>query len=110
MTHQIQYNQIDNLAFNAVMATAWPWPYPHSYVQAEHNMPKLTVPMNRADPFFERDATGWQVINAKNGRVALDYNLYNNPNRVVAFNPETGRPEDKTFQDPATQVPPQTHY
>ncbi len=28
--HQIQYNQIGNISFNAVMATAWPWPYPNS--------------------------------------------------------------------------------
>ena len=41
-------------------------------------MPELTVPMNRADPFFERDATGWQFIDVHTGRVALKYNLYNN--------------------------------
>ena len=51
--HQIQYNQIDNIAFHAVMATAWPWPYPQSYAQAKHLLPKITVPMNRADPFFD---------------------------------------------------------
>lgn len=108
--HQIQYNQIGNISFNAVMATAWPWPYPQSYAQAEQHLPKLTVPMNRADPFFERDATGWQFIDVATGRVALKYNLYNNTNRVVAFNPATGRPEDKLFQDPARQIPPQVHY
>jgi 3',5'-cyclic AMP phosphodiesterase CpdA len=108
--HQIQYNQIGNITFNSVMATAWPWPYPQSYAQAQHLMPKLTVPMNRADPFFERDATGWQFIDVTTGKVALKYNLYNNTNRVVAFNPATGRPEDSAFQDPAKQVPPQTHY
>lgn len=108
--HQIQYNQIGNISFNAVMATAWPWPYPQSYAQAEQHLPKLTVPMNRADPFFERDATGWQFIDLATGRVALKYNLYNNTNRVVAFNPATGRPEDKLFQDPARQIPPQVHY
>jgi len=26
--HQIQYNQIGNISFYAVMATAWPWPHP----------------------------------------------------------------------------------
>jgi 3',5'-cyclic-AMP phosphodiesterase len=108
--HQIQYNQIGNITFNSVMATAWPWPYPQSYSQAQHLMPKLTVPMNRADPFFERDATGWQFIDVATGKVALKYNLYNNTNRVVAFNPATGRPEDSAFQDAAKQVPPQTHY
>ena len=90
--HQIQYNQIENITFHAVMATAWPWPYPQSYAQAKHLLPKITVPMNRADPFFERDATGWQFIDMDSGRVAVEYNLYNNTNRVVAFNAATGRP------------------
>jgi Icc protein len=108
--HQIQYNQIGNISFHAVMATAWPWPYPESYAQAESHLPKLTVPMNRADPFFERDATGWQFINLANGRVKVDYNLYNNTNRTVAFNPKKGYPEDRVFQDPARRIPPQTHF
>lgn len=108
--HQIQYNQIGNISFHAVMATAWPWPYPQSYAQAEQYLPKLTVPMNRADPFFERDATGWQFINVASGKTALNYNLYNNRVRTVAFNPATGQPEDITYQDPAARIPPQSHY
>ena len=108
--HQIQYNQIENISFHAVMATAWPWPYPQSYAQAETHLPKLTVQMNRADPFFERDATGWQFINLQSGRVTMDYNLYNNTNRTVGYNPKTGRPEDKDFQDETKRVPAQTHF
>jgi len=108
--HQIQYNQIDNIAFHSVMATAWPWPYPQSYAHADQHLPVLTVPMNRADPFFERDATGWQFIDMSTGRVAMEYNLYNNTNRVVAFNPATGRPEDRVYQAAANRIPPQTHY
>jgi Icc protein len=108
--HQVQYNQIDNISFHAVMATAWPWPYPQSYAQAESHLPKLTVPMNRADPFFERDATGWQLIDLNNGRVAMRYELYNNTNRTVAFNPKTGKPEDSAFQNPANRIPPQIHF
>ena len=108
--HQIQYNQIDRISFNSVMATAWPWPYPQSYAQAQQALPKLTIPMNRADPFFERDATGWQFIDVNTGRVALKYNLYNNTNRTVAFNPKTGQPEDSLFQDPARMIDPQVHY
>jgi hypothetical protein len=108
--HQIQYNQIGNISFHAVMATAWPWPYPQSYAQAEQHLPVLTVPMNRADPFFERDATGWQFIGIDSGRVAITYNLYNNTNRTVAYNPATGRPEDTSFQDSTTRIPPQIHY
>ncbi|HUL79400.1 MAG TPA: metallophosphoesterase [Vicinamibacteria bacterium] len=108
--HQIQYNQIGKIAFNAVMATAWPWPYPQSYAQAQNAMPVLTVPMNRANPFFERDATGWQFVDVHTGRVAMKYNLYNNTNRTVAWNPGSGKPEDSAFQDPAKRIPPQVHY
>jgi 3',5'-cyclic AMP phosphodiesterase CpdA len=108
--HQIQYNQIGNISFHAVMATAWPWPYPASYAQAESHMPKLTVPMNRADPFFERDATGWQLIDLDSGRVAMNYKLYDNSNRTVAFDPKQGKPVDKKHQDPANRIPPQTRY
>ncbi len=108
--HQIQYNQIGNISFHAVMATAWPWPYPRAYAQAESHMPKITVPMNRADPFHERDATGWQFINMKTGRVDMEFNLSNNTNRTVAYNPKTGRPEDTTYQEPEDRILPQIHY
>ena len=108
--HQIQYNQIGNISFHAVMATAWPWPYPRSYAQNKNHVPKLTVPMNRADPFHERDATGWQLIDMDSGRVAMEYNLYNNANRVVAYDPKKGHPVDKQYQDTANQIAPQTHY
>ena len=108
--HQVQYNQIGNISFHAVMATAWPWPYPQSYAQAKSHLPKLTVPMNRADPFFERDATGWQFIDMESGRVKMAYNLYDNTNRTVTFNPKTGHPEDTVFQSPAQRISPQTHY
>ena len=74
------------------------------------HLPVLTVPMNRADPFDERDATGWQLINLNTGRPDFSYNLYANDDRRVAFNHETGRPEDVSFQDPASRKPPQTHF
>ena len=70
----------------------------------------LTVPMNRADPFFERDATGWQFVDVHTGRAAVHYNLYDNAVRTVAWNEEAGRPEDMDFQDPATRIAPQQHY
>jgi 3',5'-cyclic AMP phosphodiesterase CpdA len=108
--HQIQYNQIGNISFHAVMATAWPWPYPQSYAQAESHLPKLTVPMNRADPFHERDATGWQFINVDTGRVAMSYNLYDNTNRTVAYDPTTGKPVDTQYQPTDKRIPPQIHY
>ncbi len=108
--HQIQYNQIGNISFNSVMATAWPWPYPQSYAQAESHLPVLTVPMNRGDPFFERDATGWQLIDVNSGRVAARYQLWDNDPRTVAFDHKQGRPVDLAFQDPTNRRPPQTHF
>ncbi len=108
--HQIQYNQVGNISFNSVMATAWPWPYPQSYAQAEQYLPKLTVPMNRADPFFERDATGWQFINLASGNVDLNYTLYNNSSRIVRFNTDKKYPEDSAYQSESSRIPPQTHF
>jgi 3',5'-cyclic AMP phosphodiesterase CpdA len=109
--HQIQYNRIGAISFNSVMATAWPWPYPTAYAQAgEVHLPKLTVPMNRADPFFERDATGWQFIDMASGNVDLHYTLYENRSRVVRFNPQTGQPEDSVYQTESARMAPQNHY
>ncbi|MFN2309676.1 MAG: metallophosphoesterase [Gammaproteobacteria bacterium] len=108
--HQIQYNQIGNISFHAVMATAWPWPYPASYTQVESHLPKLTVEMNRADPFFERDATGWQFINMHSGNVDMQYLLPDNQNRSVKFDTQTGKPLDSRHQAEADRIPPQTHF
>ncbi len=108
--HQIQYNQIGNISFNSAMATAWPWPYPSSYKQAASYLPKLTVEMNRADPFFERDATGWQFINVHTGNVDAHYLLPDNQNRVVAYDRKAGHPVDTKFQPAENRIPPQTHY
>lgn len=106
--HQIQYNQIGNISFYSAMATAWPWPYPETYAQAESHLPELTVPMNRADPFFERDATGWQYIDVWSGRVSAHYSLTDNPPRMVAFNERKGHPEDSQFTSRETAA--QKHY
>jgi Icc protein len=108
--HQIEYNQIGNITFHSVMATAWPWPYPESYSQAASYLPKLTVNMNRADPFFERDATGWQFINMHNGKAGMHYQLPDNKNRTVVFDPRVGKPQDVNYQDYNSQIPPQTHF
>ena len=43
-THQMLFNQIDNISFYGMLSTAWPWPY------APEGLPPLTVQMNRADP------------------------------------------------------------
>jgi Icc protein len=108
--HQIQYNQIGNISFNSVMSTAWPWPYPQSYAQGESHLPVLTVPMNRADPFFERDATGWQLIDVNSGRITALYQLWDNDLRTVAYDPKLGHPVDIAHQDPTRRCLPQTHY
>jgi Icc protein len=108
--HQIQYNQIGNISFNSVMATAWPWPYPQAYAQAEQYLPKLTVPMNRADPFFERDATGWQFINIASGRVDLHFMLPENTDRHVLFDKSGKKPADAEYQSESARIPPQTHF
>lgn len=107
--HQIQYNQISNIAFNSVMATAWPWPYPQSYAQADSHLPVMTVQMNRGDPFNERDATGWQLVDLHSGRIDVNYNLYGNENRTVAFNEKKKKPED-TKHSTRSRIPPQVHY
>ena len=108
--HQIQTNQIGNISFHAAMATAWPWPYPSSFNQKASYLPKLTVEMNRADPFFERDATGWQFINLHSGRVDVSYVLPDNRNRVVVFDDKLGHPVDSRYRADADRLPPQQHY
>lgn len=66
--------------------------------------------MNRADPFFGRDAPGWQTIDLDTGRVGVNYTLCNNRARTVKFNPKSGQPEDTVFQDEAKRIAPQTHF
>jgi len=66
--------------------------------------------MNRANPFFERDATGWQFINLHTGNVDMNYLLPDNTNRVVAFDTTAGRPVDTRYQAVANRIPPQNHY
>ena len=108
--HQIQTNQIGNISFHAAMATAWPWPYPSTYTQKASYLPKLTVEMNRADPFFERDATGWQFIDVHTGRADVSYLLPDNQNRVVAYDEKAGHPMDAGSRDATDRTPPQKHF
>ena len=71
--HQIQYNQIGNIRFHSVMATAWPWPSPQSYPYAASHLAKLTVPLNRGELMSGHDETGWQFINVATGDVDVTY-------------------------------------
>ncbi|PLX84385.1 MAG: serine/threonine protein phosphatase [Desulfuromonas sp.] len=108
--HQVLYNQIGNITFQAMMSTAWPWPYPVSYAQAKNAVPEMTVFMNRADPFHERDATGWSSIGLERGRVVNNYELWQNSPRTVRYDEELGRPVDSRHQAPTSRILPQTHY
>jgi 3',5'-cyclic-AMP phosphodiesterase len=108
--HQLQYGQVGSIAFCSAAATAWPYPYPQSYAQEPSYLPKLTVPMNRADPFFDRDGTGWQFVNMADGNAETYNNLYNNSPRTIALRSPSGEPRDATYQLAEARIPPQTHY
>lgn len=79
-THQMLTNRIGNIHFHGLLSTAWPWPY------APQGLPRLTVRMNRADPFDEFDGCGdGKVDLLGSGRVDKHYNLWSrNPIRVSA--------------------------
>jgi hypothetical protein len=79
-THQMLFNQIDNISFYGMLSTAWPWPY------APEGLPKLTIQMNRADPFNQFDGCGdGQATISAEGVVDKIYNLWDrNPVTVKA--------------------------
>jgi Icc protein len=109
--HQVLYNQIGNITFNAFMSTAWPWPYPVSYSQVPNNVPDATVFMNRADPFKERDGTGRGTIDVDGGQSVVHHlELWENTPRVVTMAQGMKHPEDSQYQNPKNRIPPQTHY
>ncbi|WP_210414409.1 metallophosphoesterase family protein [Leptospira wolffii] len=108
--HQVLYNQIKNISFYALMSTAWPWPYPESYKQEPNYIPKMTVFMNRQDPFHERDGTGWAFVNMDNAREEMHYKLWENQDRVVKYDDSQGHPVDSTYQKLESRILPQAHY
>jgi hypothetical protein len=79
-THQLLSNRIGNISFHGMLSTAWPWPY------APTGLPKLTVQMNRADPFDQFDGCGDGQINVlASGLVDKVYALWDrNPVTVRA--------------------------
>jgi 3',5'-cyclic-AMP phosphodiesterase len=79
-THQMLSNQIGNISFHGMLSTAWPWPY------APEGLPKLTVQMNRADPFSQFDGCGDGTVDClESGLVDKVYNLWDrNPVTVSA--------------------------
>ncbi len=79
-THQMLSNRIGNINFHGMLSTAWPWPY------APTGLPKLTVQMNRSDPFDNLDGCGDGRFNVlKGGTVDQIYSLWDrNPVTVRA--------------------------
>jgi hypothetical protein len=49
-------------------------------------------------------------LKAATGKTELNFNLYNNKVRKVAWNPATGQPEDSLFEAESARIPPQTQY
>ena len=93
-THQMLSNRIGNISFHGMLSTAWPWPY------APEGLPKLTIQMDRADPFDQFDACGNGRFNvAAGGLIDAVYNLWDrNPvtitYRYLASNGTEDRPPD----------------
>ena len=79
-THQLLTNAIGNIQFHGMLSTAWPWPY------APEGLPKLTIQMNRADPFSQFDGCGDGSIEVlEGGLVNALYNLWDrNPISIRA--------------------------
>lgn len=79
-THQLLTNRIRNITFHGMLSTAWPWPY------APQGLPKLTLQMERADPFDQFDACGDGSVDVlARGGVDKHYNLWDRNPRVVAY-------------------------
>ncbi len=96
-THQLLSNRIENINFHGMLSTAWPWPY------APSGLPRLTVQMNRADPFNQFDGCGNGQFDAlSSGMVDAIYNLWNrNPITVHASYLASGGAQDAP---PATKL------
>jgi 3',5'-cyclic AMP phosphodiesterase CpdA len=78
-THQLLTNRIKNIAFHGMLSTAWPWPY------APEGLPKLTLQMDRPDPFDQFDGCGDGTVDVlASGQVDANYNLWDrNPVSVT---------------------------
>jgi 3',5'-cyclic AMP phosphodiesterase CpdA len=97
-THQLLSNRIGNISFHGMLSTAWPWPY------APEGLPKLTIQMNRADPFSQFDGCGdGSVDMLENGLANKLYNLWDrNPVAVRATYLTSGGGQDPP---PKTKLP-----
>jgi 3',5'-cyclic-AMP phosphodiesterase len=97
-THQLLSNRIGNISFHGMLSTAWPWPY------APEGLPKLTIQMNRADPFSQFDGCGDGSVDVlENGLANKLYNLWDrNPVAVRATYLTSGGTQDPP---PKTKLP-----
>ncbi|OGL39961.1 MAG: serine/threonine protein phosphatase [Candidatus Schekmanbacteria bacterium GWA2_38_11] len=79
-THQTVTNKIKNITFHGLLSTAWPWPYP------PQGIPKLTIQMDRADPFNQFDGCGdGRVDILSSGEVNKTYNFWDRNPMEVTF-------------------------
>jgi 3',5'-cyclic AMP phosphodiesterase CpdA len=79
-THQLLTNRIKNITFHGMLSTAWPWPY------APTGLPKLTLEMERADPFDQFDGCGDGSVDVlARGVVDKHYNLWDRNPRIVSY-------------------------
>jgi 3',5'-cyclic AMP phosphodiesterase CpdA len=79
-THQLLTNRIKNIAFHGLLSTAWPWPY------APTGLPKLTLQMDRPDPFDQFDGCGDGTLDVlKGGHVDAHYNLWDRNPVTVSY-------------------------
>lgn len=79
-THQILTNRIKNIGFHGLLSTAWPWPY------APTGLPKLTLQMDRVDPFDQFDGCGNGTVDVRtDGQVNKTYNLWSRNPMTVEY-------------------------
>ena len=97
-THQLLSNRIGNISFHGMLSTAWPWPY------APEGLPRLTVQMNRADPFSQFDGCGDGRVDVLDGGLVNKlYNLWDrNPVTVRGTYLSSSGARDRP---PATKLP-----
>jgi 3',5'-cyclic-AMP phosphodiesterase len=96
-THQVLTNRIGNIHFHGMLSTAWPWPY------APTGLPRLTVQMNRPDPFNATEGMGTGRVNCNPaGHVDIVYDMWNRTpltvsERYLASNGTIDRPAKTTL-------------
>jgi len=79
-THQLLTNRIRNIAFHGMLSTAWPWPY------APSGLPKLTLQMDRPDPFDQFDGLGNGTVDVlTSGHADVHYNLWDRNPVTVSY-------------------------